>query len=51
MQNYNVSYVACRFNIYPEMYQKFLKDPSFSLVFINTEVAIFKVNGNLNQNG
>ncbi len=48
MQNYNISYIACRV---PEMYPKFLRDPSFSLVFINTEVAIFKVNGNLNQNG
>ena len=48
MQSYNVSYIACR-NL--EMYPKFLRDPSFSLVFINSEVAIFKVNGNLNQNG
>jgi hypothetical protein len=48
MQSYNVSYIACR-NL--EMYPKFLMDPSFSLVFINSEVAIFKVNGNLNQNG
>jgi hypothetical protein len=44
MQAYNVSYIACR---NPEMFPKFLKDPSFSLVFINSEVAIFKVNGNL----
>ena len=42
MQSYDVSYVACRV---PEMYPKFLKDPSFSLVFINGEVAIFKVKG------
>jgi len=48
MQNYNVSYIACR-NV--EMYPKFLMDPLFSLVFINSEVSIFKVNGNLNQNG
>jgi hypothetical protein len=48
MQSYNVSYIACR-NV--EMYPKFLMDPTFSLVFINSEVAIFKVNGNLNQNG
>jgi hypothetical protein len=48
MQSYNVSYIACR-NL--EMYPKFLRDPSFSLVFINSEVAIFKVNGNLNQKG
>jgi hypothetical protein len=26
---------------------KFRKDPLFSLVFINEEVAIFKVHGNL----
>jgi hypothetical protein len=48
MQNHSVSYIACRV---PEMYPKFLRDPAFSLVFINTEVAIFRVNGNLNQNG
>ena len=38
------------------MYPKFLKDPSFSLVYmneaesskvLNNEIAIFKVNGNL----
>ena len=53
MQNYNVSYIACRT---PEMLPKFLRDPIFSLVFINkpesskvinNEIAIFKVNGNL----
>ena len=48
IQNHSVSYIACRV---PEMYPKFLQDPSFSLVFINSEVAIFKVNGNLNQDG
>ena len=48
MQRNNVSYVICR---NPEVEAKFLGDPSFSLVFINSEVAIFKVNGNLNQNG
>jgi hypothetical protein len=42
LQNYNVSYIACRI---PEMYPKFLRDPSFSFVFINSEVAIFKVKG------
>ena len=41
LQNYIVSYIACRV---PEMYPKFLLDPTFSLVFINSEVAIFKVN-------
>ena len=53
IQSYNVSYIACRV---PEIYPKFLKDPSFSLVFmneaesskvLNSEIAIFKVNGNL----
>ncbi len=48
IRNHSVSYIACRV---PEMYPKFLRDPAFSLVFINTEVAIFKVNGNINQNG
>jgi hypothetical protein len=38
----NVSYIACRV---PEMYPKFLRDPAFSLVFINSEVAIFQVKG------
>jgi hypothetical protein len=42
MQNHSVSYIACR---NPEMYPKFLRDPSFNLVFINSEVAIFKVKG------
>jgi hypothetical protein len=48
IQNHSVSYIACRV---PEMFPKFQRDPTFSLVFINSEVAIFKVNGNLNQNG
>jgi hypothetical protein len=48
IKNHSVDYIACRV---PEMYPKFLRDPSFSLVFINSEVAIFKVNGNLNQDG
>ncbi len=39
-----VSYVVCR---EAEMQPKFARDPLFSLVFINEEVAIFKVNGNL----
>ena len=45
---WNVSYIACRV---PEMYSKYLGDSSFSLVFINSEVAIFKVKGYLNQDG
>jgi hypothetical protein len=32
-----------------DVYDKFRLDPLFSLVFINEEVAIYKVNGNLNQ--
>jgi hypothetical protein len=48
IKNHSVDYIICRV---PEMYPKFLRDPSFSLVFINSEVAIFKVNGNLNQDG
>ena len=48
LQRNNVSYIACR---NAELDMKFRGDPSFSLVFINSEVAIFKVNGNLNQNG
>jgi len=48
LQNRQVDYVVCRdLDVQP----KFLNDPSFDLVFINKEVAIFKVNGNLNQNG
>jgi hypothetical protein len=42
LTTWNVSYIACRV---PEMYPKFLLDPAFSLVFINSEVAIFKVKG------
>lgn len=42
LTNWNVSFIACRV---PEMYPKFLLDPAFSLVFINSEVAIFKVKG------
>jgi hypothetical protein len=48
LQSYNVAYIACR-NV--EMYDKFEKDPLFSRVFNNSEVEIFKVNWNLNQNG
>ena len=42
MTTWNVSYIACRV---PEMYPKFLRDPTFGLVFINSEVAIFQVKG------
>jgi hypothetical protein len=52
-QRYSVSYIVCRT---PEIFPKFLRDPQFSLVFFNNgtntevinEIAIFKVNGNLN---
>ncbi len=46
LQNREVSYVVCRDQA---VEPKFLEDPLFSLVFINKEVAIFKVNGNLSQ--
>jgi DNA-binding transcriptional regulator of glucitol operon len=43
MQQYSVSYVVNRdFELNP----KFANDPKFSLVFINSEIAIFKVKGN-----
>ncbi len=42
LQNYDISYIACRVS---EMYPKFSRDPSFSLVFINSEVAIFRIKG------
>jgi hypothetical protein len=38
MNNWNISYIACRDS---EIIPKFAKDPVFSLVFINDEVAIF----------
>lgn len=38
--NFNISYVACRDS---EIIPKFANDPTFSLVFINDEVAIFTV--------
>jgi hypothetical protein len=55
--NRNVSYVVLRYaenKQYPEkswseIDPKFRHDPLFSLVFINEEVAIYKVNGDLNQ--
>ena len=48
MQSNNVSYLVCRDT---EMQPKFLRDPDFSLVFINSELAIFKVKGNVNFAG
>lgn len=48
LQANSVSYVANRdFGVNA----KFAADPEFSLVFINNEVAIFKVRANMNQNG
>jgi hypothetical protein len=48
LQANSVSYVANRdFGVNA----KFANDPKFSLVFINNEVAIFKVRANINQNG
>jgi hypothetical protein len=45
VQTNNVSYIVCRDT---EMQPKFLRDPDFSLVFINSEIAIFKVEGKVN---
>jgi hypothetical protein len=42
IQNYSISYIVCRVT---EMYPKFFKDPLFDLVFINSELAIFKAKG------
>jgi hypothetical protein len=48
IQANSISYVANRdFELNP----KFADDPEFSLVFINNEVAIFKVEANINQTG
>ena len=43
-----ISYVACRDSA---LLPKFAKDPAFSLVFINDEVAIFQVRSSLIQEG
>ncbi len=40
LNDWNISYIACRDS---EILPKFVKDPAFSLVFINDEVAIFTV--------
>jgi hypothetical protein len=42
MQRNDISYIACRD---PDVEAKFLRDPAFNLVFINSEVAIFQVKG------
>lgn len=41
--NWHISYIAVRES---DLIPKFVRDPGFSLVFINDEVAIFKVNVN-----
>ena len=47
-QQYSVSYIVNRdFELNP----KFANDPRFNLVFINSEIAIFKVKGNINIAG
>jgi hypothetical protein len=46
LQEYNISYVANRDF---DLNSKFVNDPEFSLVFINNEVAIFKVETNVNR--
>jgi hypothetical protein len=55
LQDHNVSYVILHAEgdqqMPIEMASKFLHDPAFDLVFINSEVAIFQVVGNLNQDG
>jgi hypothetical protein len=38
--DWNISYIACRDSA---LIPKFISDPTFSLIFINDEVAIFKV--------
>jgi hypothetical protein len=40
VMDWNISYIACRDS---EIIPKFAKDPTFSLVFINNDVAIFMV--------
>lgn len=48
IDNFDVSYILCR---EPELRPKFLRDPVFSLAFNNNEVTMFKVKGNLSQDG
>ena len=43
LQEWNVSYIACRET---DVLPKFMLDPAFSTVFINNEVAVFKVKSN-----
>ena len=46
--DWSISYIACRDSA---LLPKFVKDPGFSLVFINDEVAIFKVNSSFFPEG
>jgi hypothetical protein len=46
--DWKISYIACRDS---EVIPKFAKDPAFSLVFINDEVAIFMVKRSFSQMG
>jgi len=48
LRDWNVSYVACRDS---EIIPKFARDPAFSLVFINDEVAVFMVKRSSNRGG
>jgi hypothetical protein len=48
LKQYSISYIA---NRNTELNPKFAKDPTFSLVFINSEVAFFKVNADANPVG
>jgi hypothetical protein len=48
MNDWNISYIACRDS---EIMPKFANDPAFSLVFINNNVAIFKVKRDFIQAG
>jgi hypothetical protein len=43
LQEYNISYIANRDF---ELNSKYADDPQFSLVFVNNDVAIFKVEVN-----
>jgi hypothetical protein len=48
LNDWNISYIACRDSA---LLPKFAKDPAFSLVFINDEVAIFQVRSTFIQEG
>jgi hypothetical protein len=48
VNDWNISYIACRDS---EIIPKFAKDPTFGLVFINDEVAIFQVRSSFTQEG